>query len=124
MADPQARPRTAVKAIADRPHILVIDSDHRMRVRLRMLLEAAGCEVSTATDGQMAVTLLAASARPPALILLDPSTRLVAGQDFLTRIPVVVLQAAPGDHLDGAVALLAKRASDEEILDTVLRHSR
>ena len=133
MSDSNRALTTVAMRIPHSPHVLVIDGEHLMRVRLRTLLEAAGCEVSTATDGHMALDLLGSFDRPPGLIFLNPATRLIAGSDFMTRLrqapqsavtPVVVLQSSSKDSVDGAVALLHKQASDEEILEMVARHSR
>jgi DNA-binding response OmpR family regulator len=51
------------------PHVLVMEDDPSVRGLLQTLLAAEGYDVSTASDGLAG--LVSASARPPALVLLD-----------------------------------------------------
>jgi DNA-binding response OmpR family regulator len=54
---------------ASGPHVLVMEDDPSVRGLLQTLLAAEGYDVTTASDGLAG--LVAASARPPALVLLD-----------------------------------------------------
>lgn len=51
------------------PRVLVMEDDPSVRGLLQTLLEAEGYDVTTASDGLAG--LVSASARPPALVLLD-----------------------------------------------------
>src|SRR6185437_4623400 len=51
------------------PRVLVLEDDPSVRGLLQTLLAAEGYDVTTASDGLAG--LVAASARPPALVLLD-----------------------------------------------------
>jgi CheY-like chemotaxis protein len=80
--------------------ILVIDDDANIRDMVALLLEDEGYQVSTASDGQEALALLAQT--PPDLILLDMKMARMDGWQFTERYrqldaaqaPVVVMTAA------------------------------
>lgn len=87
----------------DRPCILVIDDDHRMRRLLRLNLEQSGYGVVTAEDAPAALDL--AELDPPDLILLDIMMPGMDGFTCLERlrefsdVPVILL-TAKGEERD------------------------
>lgn len=88
---------------SDRPSILVIDDDHRMRRLLRLNLEQAGYRVTTAEDGTAGLDL--AELDPPDLIMLDIMMPGIDGFACLERlrefsdVPVILL-TAKGEERD------------------------
>jgi CheY-like chemotaxis protein len=104
--------------------VLVIDDDHAVRVRLRMLLESAGYIVFTATDGQMALTLLHRLSFVPRLIILDLVMPILDGWQFLEvfrsepdwESTVVVVHASADVQLPRGVRRLRRDANDAAIL--------
>jgi two-component system KDP operon response regulator KdpE len=113
----------------DRPFILVVDDDHRMRRLLRLNLEHAGCRVTTAEDGTAGLDL--AEIDPPDLIVLDVMMPGIDGFTCLGRlrefsdVPVILL-TAKGEERDkvhgldlGADDYLTKPFGPEELLARV-----
>jgi DNA-binding response OmpR family regulator len=114
-----------VQLVEDEPNIIVT---------LTYLLERAGFEVCTKTDGETA--LAAALADPPAVMILDVALPLLSGLEVLRRlradergrhVPVIVLtakgRAADRDAaLEGGADLyLTKPFSNAELLAAVRR---
>ncbi len=101
---------------------------------LTYILERAGFEVTTETDGQEALS--AALAEPPAVLILDVSLPVLDGLEVLRRlradarghrVPVIVL-TAKGRHADREMALdcgadlyLTKPFSNAELIAAVRR---
>ena len=115
------------------PHVLVVHLDHFVRVRYRTLLEGAGCLVSTATDGGMAIDLLEHSERTVGLILVNLSETLIRDSRFVERlsahpqwsaIPIVLMGAEPVPAPGNVAAVLTGDATDEVIVQTVLLLAR
>ena len=88
--------------------VLLVEDDADTREVVRMLLEHAGYEVETASNGQEALTYLKTHEHP-CLILLDMIMPLMNGRqllsalrrnDTLAPLPVVVVSATPDDALD------------------------
>ena len=97
--------------------ILIVDDDPAIRTMLVDLLEDEGHVVSSAANGQEALTYLQRAANRPQLILLDLMMPLMDGWQFrtlqrqdpeLAPIPVIVLSA--GENLKRAAATLAADA--------------
>ena len=115
-------------------HILIIDDEQDMLDLLRPRLEAAGYEVSTASDGQEGLDK--AREEKPDLILLDVMMPKIDGYQvcrFLKfdedykHIPIVLLTAR-GQEQDretgkkvGADGYLTKPFEKEELLNTIDR---
>jgi CheY-like chemotaxis protein len=85
------------------PHksILVIEDDAAIRETLRLALEIEGYPVSTASNGQEGLSLLA-KIPPPGLILLDLMMPVMNGWEFVEAIgrdrafdmiPIVIITA-------------------------------
>ena len=100
--------------MSDARIILVVDNDHRARVRLRSLLEDAGYVVFTATNGAMALTVMRGLPVLPRLVLLDPLMPIMDGWEFLEA------KRAEPAWADVNVVMHAKM-SDGEILDLAHR---
>ena len=113
--------------------ILVVDDDESLRELLRMLLAAAGYEVSTAPDGISAGYLVLKN--PPDLILSDINMPHMDGFEFiaalksdttLPMIPVIFLTSLEdGDHRGkelGAVGYLTKPVRADRLLELVAQH--
>ncbi|HEV7664987.1 MAG TPA: response regulator [Chloroflexota bacterium] len=91
-------------------HVLVVDDDPRIRRTLRWALEDDGLEVETAADGRRA--LERASARRPALVVLDLTLPILDGYDvaiglrtvYGTSVPILAISA------DGDAAAKARAA--------------
>ncbi|HEX9966752.1 MAG TPA: response regulator [Solirubrobacterales bacterium] len=87
--------------------ILVADDSETILLLLRTRLEMEGHEVTTASDGQEAVDLIAAAAEPPDLLLLDAMMPRKSGIGALRELraagietPALIVSA----HKEGADA--------------------
>jgi len=114
-------------------HILVVEDDPAIRDTLVVLLQAQGYAVSTAANGQEALTLLRGRERPQ-LILLDLTMPVMSGWEFcrhrqcdptLASIPVVLF-SADGDLEQQAsglgVASCLRKPLEPEVLVQKIRH--
>ena len=117
-----------------RPCVLIVEDYPLARAMYRVTLEYAGFEVVEAADGVEA--LLSVRNTVPSLILLDLSmplmdgwevTRHLKGDRRTAGIPIVVLSARSGDHLEeqakraGCVALVTKPCLPSDLVKEV-RH--
>lgn len=114
--------------------VQLAEDEPNIVVALTYILERAGFEVTTKTDGQQALT--AALAEPPAVLILDISLPSLDGLEVLRRlranerggrIPVIVL-TAKGRYADrqsaldsGADLYLTKPFSNAELIAAVRR---
>jgi two-component system cell cycle response regulator DivK len=113
---------------------LIAGADPRIRRLLRTVLEIGGLEVAEATSQGEVLSRLAATARPPDVVILDvalPHFSGVATLSFMRRdprlagVPVVVLTSFgdPPEHTryrqSGATAVLSKPFSAQRLLETV-----
>jgi DNA-binding response OmpR family regulator len=114
--------------------VLLAEDEPNIVIALTYILERAGFEVTTRTDGQAA--LAAALAEPPAVLVLDVSLPVLDGLEVLRRlradvrgqrVPVIVLTAR-GRHADresaldsGADLYLTKPFSNAELIAAVRR---
>ena len=67
-----------------RPHVLVVEDDFATREALRKILEAEGCTVEVAADGEKAIGLLAR--KQYAVVVLDLALPKVSGTDVMEYI--------------------------------------
>lgn len=110
--------------------VLIVDDNHKVRVRLRLLLEATGYTVFTATDGLSALTLLQQLSLVPRLIILDLVMPIMDGWEFLEAIRAqpqwesvaVVLHTSSREGLPLDVPRMRKNATDVEILDVARQY--
>ncbi len=109
--------------------ILVVDDDPFLRLSIADLLEAAGFIVSEASDGAVALGMLAAQTAD--LIVLDHQMPNMNGDEFLraraldrtlSRIPVVMLPATATTLQKGVGALVRKPFTVTGLLDAVNLH--
>jgi two-component system KDP operon response regulator KdpE len=122
--------------MSTRPHILVVDDEPQILRALRTILTEKHFRVSTATRGEEALTLAAAS--PPDVVILDLGLPDMDGYEVCaqlrtwTQVPIIVLSVRDGERdkvkaLDkGADDYLTKPFGIEELLARVrvaLRHS-
>lgn len=86
--------------MAKSPLVLIVDDDQTLRDLLRELLEDAGYQTATASDGAAGLDALCRAA--PDLVLLDVAMPIMDGLTFLRRrreeqcrptVPVVVMSA-------------------------------
>ncbi|MEO8349126.1 MAG: response regulator, partial [Acidobacteriota bacterium] len=113
--------------------ILVVEDSPDIRVLIRMLLEAAGHEVSTASDGRAGVE--AVRAERPDLVLMDLSLPVLSGWEAareikedpdISSIPIVAV-TAHAMHGDRERALAAgcdgfiPKPIDEETFESLVR---
>jgi CheY-like chemotaxis protein len=115
--------------------VLVVDDDASIRETLADLLGDEGYQVTTATNGAEALTLL----RPPAelrpcVILLDLMMPIMSGQEFyaeqqrdpaLAAIPIVVISADRNAALKAPAfggEYLCKPVRLETVLGVLSRH--
>jgi type II secretory ATPase GspE/PulE/Tfp pilus assembly ATPase PilB-like protein/ActR/RegA family two-component response regulator len=100
------------------PRVLVVDDDEDSRVMLRSALEADGCEVEEAGDGQEALDRLREDPNY-SLVVLDLALPVVSGRDVLDQIrgsvetsslPVMIRTGTGNDRLE--VELLEAGADD------------
>jgi two-component system KDP operon response regulator KdpE len=101
-------------SLAPSPKILIVDDEPPIRKLLRMGLSSQGYDVLEASNGAIALELLA---RKPALVILDLGLPDIDGHDLLRRIrhrqedlPIIVLSSR-GDEA-GKVAALDLGADD------------
>ena len=112
-------------------NVLVVDDDPDILETTRFILESAGYRVSTAANGNEALTLLHDEAAP-CVILLDLMMPVMNGWEFraeqaldpgLARIPVIVVtgagRAAPKAASLGAACLLQKPVDLTTLLSKV-----
>ena len=110
--------------------ILVIEDDRRVQTALKRLFEPEGFQVEVAADGSGGLEV--ATARPPALVMLDLRLPTMSGRDVCREIkrtapnlPVIILSAAT-DVIDkvtlfelGADDYVTKPFSPQELLARV-----
>ncbi|HEU4324513.1 MAG TPA: response regulator transcription factor [Roseiflexaceae bacterium] len=114
--------------------ILVVEDDEFIRLMLAEALTDEGYSVLAAENGRMALDLLHACARLPALILLDLMMPVMSGWEFcaeldrdpaLAGIPVVVLSAMPQPAAQASglrvEAVVAKPVDLDELLALAAR---
>ncbi|MGV9799216.1 response regulator transcription factor [Mycobacterium sp. NPDC003449] len=96
------KPRELPAAQDDRPAVLVVDDDRRVRTVVSWQLEASGFEVRGAGDGNVALQSILA--QPPDLVVLDLSLPGLTGLEILrrlrqagNRVPVIVLSGRSGE---------------------------
>jgi CheY-like chemotaxis protein len=111
--------------------VLVVDDDPDLLELTRFVLENEGIVVETATNGEDALEVLRAGARP-GLVLLDLMMPVMNGWMFLDEIakipsfkaiPVVVFTAAQPKGVPGAVEVLRKPIDILSLLAAVARHT-
>ena len=114
--------------------VQLVEDEPNIVVALTYLLERAGFDVSTETDGQTA--LMAALAKPPAVMILDVAIPTLSGLEVLRRlradprgrsVPVIMLTAR-GRQADresalgsGADLYVTKPFSNAELIAAVRR---
>jgi CheY-like chemotaxis protein len=86
------------------PGVLVVDDDHAIREMLTEALEDAGYRVTSAENGNQALSRLREAPTLPCVILLDLMMPVMSGWEFRVRqqadaqlaaIPVIALSARP-----------------------------
>jgi CheY-like chemotaxis protein len=108
--------------------ILVVDDDTEVRACMQDVLELAGYEVRTASNGKEALQRLALE--PASLILLDLMMPIMGGAEFLrvrsesdalSRIPVVIVSAWPKEasRIEGAQGFIEKPFNLDALLKLV-----
>lgn len=112
--------------------ILIVDDDYGIRDSLTQIFEDEGYDVTSASNGEEAITLLRNHAVHPQVILLDLMMPIMNGWEFrsaqqqdpaLATIPVVVISADRQLSQHASVlranAYLAKPINFATLLDTV-----
>jgi two-component system chemotaxis response regulator CheY len=118
---------------AMRPRVLVVDDDRGCREMMAHLLTDEGFETDVASNGQDALDR--AHDNPPRIIVLDMMMPVMDGWTFLAHqrydtalgaIPVVILSAAPAEHLSniGAAAAVQKPFDGDELLAVIRAAAR
>jgi CheY-like chemotaxis protein len=110
--------------------ILVVEDDQDIREAVAELLELEGYSVSSASNGQEGLNVLA-TLRQPCLVLLDLMMPVLTGYEFLERlritgtqslVPVLIMTASHVTELpDGAAGLLRKPVEMTHLLQAVAR---
>ncbi|MEP6729882.1 MAG: PAS domain S-box protein [bacterium] len=113
------------------PIILVVDDDPDARLLLGQLIEDVGCRVAQASTGVEALRM--ARELLPAMIFLDlrlpkisgfDVLRILQADEVLRRTPVVIASIVGSESrsvLAGAVAVLDKPLSREQVIDVIRR---
>lgn len=112
------------------PAVLVVDDDEGVRELARQFLEAEGCRVATAPNGEEGLRHVTQGV--PDLILLDLKMPRMTGAEFLKRlreedpdVPVIVITGYPDSDLMqeamryGPITLVAKPLQREQLLRAV-----
>jgi CheY-like chemotaxis protein len=111
--------------------ILLVEDDEIVRRAIQMVLEWEGYQVECAANGQEALDMLRAGARP-GLILLDVMMPVLDGGQFreeqkrdpeLASIPVIVVSAASFAASVDAASLVRKPFEVEELLNAIRLHA-
>jgi len=123
-----------MRAMPAAPHVacpvLVVEDDRDLREMMAQLLAWEGFDPVCAGDGIEALERLHGDGPPPHVIVLDMMMPRMDGWTFrriqeadpaLADIPVVVLSAAPRDHLERihAAAILQKPMDYDRLLEAV-----
>jgi CheY-like chemotaxis protein len=112
--------------------VLIIDDDPDLLEATSFALENEGFGIATARHGEEALERLRVGERP-AVVLLDLMMPVMNGWQFLEEvakvpslkaIPVVVLTAATGVEVSGAVEVLHKPVDLGLLIEVVERHAR
>ena len=112
--------------------ILVVEDEPDLLEVTRFALECEGFAVETARNGQEALELLRAGARP-GLVLLDLMMPVMNGWELLDKIartpslqgiPIVVLTAATSADVHGAAAILRKPLELGSLIEIVEHYTR
>ncbi len=115
---------------AERPTlVLVVDDEEPLRRVVRRALEADGCAVLEAPDGEEALRVIQRLDRPPDLVLTDLRMPRVGGRElaevlsvFRPGLPVVGMTGFAGAaHPDRRLPLLIKPFTLPMLLDAVRR---
>jgi CheY-like chemotaxis protein len=114
--------------------ILLVDDDRDIRDTIEQILTDEGFSVSTAVDGEDALTRLAGRGGLPRLILLDLMMPVMDGREFLARvqgdsrlaeIPIVIISSARDVQREsaalGTAGYLAKPIELDHLLTNVRR---
>ena len=107
--------------------VLVVDDEEDVRSFVRLILEDAGYEVETATDGREGLEAIDVSR--PDLVLLDLMMPVMNGWEVLAGVgrhhpPFIVVSASNEPERaqkEGAVALVAKPFEVQELIATCRR---
>ena len=111
-------------------HVVVVDDDPGIREVVRGTLEDEGYEVDEATNGQEALSHIAAA--PPDLVLLDLNMPLMSGWQLQKQLrvlevvaPIVFMTAGNNARTeaerDQAAGYLAKPVQLDELVEVVER---
>jgi DNA-binding response OmpR family regulator len=115
-----------------RARVLVVDDEPNIVLSLEFLLQHAGYETTTATDGEQALELVRSAM--PDVVLLDVMLprrdgyevcRAMKADPELARIPVIIVSAR-GQEVEvlrglelGAAAYVTKPFGNDEILEAI-----
>jgi CheY-like chemotaxis protein len=119
-----------VEAVLDRASralIVVVDDEEPLRRVVRRALEADGCTVLEAADGESALRLIQRLAPAPDLVLTDLRMPKVGGRElaevlsvFRPGLPVIAMTGFAGSaHPDRRLPLLVKPFTLPVLLDAV-----
>jgi CheY-like chemotaxis protein len=117
----------------DEKLVLLVDDDSFVRQSMSELLEARGCSVLQAENGQEALDVLKKAPRFPCLVVLDLAMPVMDGRRFLKLraqdpilrdIPVLVVSGnmQSGEPLEGIDAYLCKPVNVECLIDIIDQH--
>ena len=127
MASHAATVNIARLSVIDVATILVVDDDDDAAQAMCAMLEVAGYRVIHASNGRVALDLLARVT--PGLIILDLQMPVMDGRQFLRalefenrRIPVLVISGADAALPGDAVAFLRKPIEGDALLAAVERY--
>lgn len=96
------RVASSMTVAADTPHVLVVEDHPDLRYVTAQLLESAGCKVTTAENGQLALQHLRTMERLPCLVFLDLFMPVMDGWTLLNELekdaklaalPIIVMSA-------------------------------
>jgi CheY-like chemotaxis protein len=113
--------------------LLVVDDDADLREAITDVLRDAGYEVVVASNGRIALGVLAKSNPLPGLVLLDMMMPVLDGAGFLAEVkghpewadvPVVVFSASANPNLQelGARGWVRKPVDLDALLEVVAQH--
>jgi two-component system chemotaxis sensor kinase CheA len=131
----QLAPAQSASASGERPTVLVADDSDFFRSQVQRLVEAVGCRVLTAADGQTAWELLDQHADDVCLVATDVEmprldglalTRQIRADQRFTGLPIIALSSLAGEEeialgMAAGVSEYQVKLNPDELTESILK---